>query len=175
MKSAREKSTISLSPVRLERGKTPATMKAVLQRVLEAQVTSEDVELARQGRGFLILLGISKQDGQDDIAWLVRKIAGLRIFPDREGKMNLSLSEAQGSVTVVSQFTLLASTKKGNRPSFLAAAPPEIAEPLYLSFCDALARELSCEVGQGRFGADMQISLVNDGPVTILYDSQNPD
>lgn len=150
-------------------------MKAVLQRVSEAQVSCGDEILAEQGSGFLILLGISSQDGIDDIAWLVRKISNLRIFPDDEGKMNLSIRDTQGAVTVVSQFTLLASTKKGNRPSFLAAAPPEIAEPLYKTFCETLARELSSKVGQGRFGAEMQVSLNNDGPVTIVYDSHNPD
>lgn len=149
-------------------------MKAVLQRVSEAQVKVAGEVVAQQKGGFLILLGISSQDGSEDIAWLVRKIANLRVFPDSEGRMNLSIRETEGEVTVVSQFTLLASLKKGNRPSYLAAAPPAVAEPLYQSFCEALGTELGCRIGQGRFGADMKVTLSNDGPVTILYDSQNP-
>jgi len=150
-------------------------MRVVLQRVSEAQVISEGQVLASQGPGFLILLGITTEDGSTDIDWLVRKICGMRIFPDSEGKMNNALTDIQGEVTVVSQFTLYASCKKGNRPSFLTAAKPEIAEALYESFCNQLSESLGSPVGRGKFGADMKVNLINDGPVTIQLDSHRPE
>ena len=150
-------------------------MRVVLQRVSKAQVISEGQVLASQGPGFLILLGITTEDGSTDIDWLVRKICGMRIFPDSEGKMNNALTDIQGEVTVVSQFTLYASCKKGNRPSFLTAAKPEIAEALYESFCNQLSESLGSPVGRGKFGADMKVSLINDGPVTIQLDSHRPE
>ena len=148
-------------------------MRAILQRTSQASITREGEELASQGPGLLILLGITTHDNQADIDWLVRKICGMRIFEDLDGKMNLSISEIQGEITVVSQFTLYASCKKGNRPSFLAAAPPEIAEPLYEVFCTQLGDSLGQPIGRGRFGADMKVSLVNDGPVTISLDTHH--
>jgi D-tyrosyl-tRNA(Tyr) deacylase len=149
-------------------------MKVVLQRVSKASVTSKGETLASQGCGFLLLLGITSGDDKTDIAWLTRKISGLRVFPDEDGKMNHSIRDLGGEVTVVSQFTLLASTKKGNRPSFLGAAKPDISEGLYEQFCETMENELNLPVGRGRFGAEMQVSLINDGPVTILFDSKNP-
>lgn len=150
-------------------------MRAILQRVKEAKVTSEGQVLSRQGPGFLILLGVIAEDTRADCDWLVRKISAMRVFEDGEGRMNLSLQDTGGQVIVVSQFTLFASTKKGNRPSFLKAARPEIAEPRYQEFCQALSKALGQPVGQGRFGAMMEISLINDGPVTIVLDSKNPE
>lgn len=150
-------------------------MRALLQRVSEAEVSSDGEQLAAQGPGLLVLLGVTAEDSPSDLNWLVRKIAAMRIFEDSEGKMNLSVKDIAGAVTVVSQFTLYASTKKGNRPSFLGAAPPAIAEPLYLEFCLQLEKELGQPVGRGRFGADMKVRLTNDGPVTIWLDSQQPD
>lgn len=147
-------------------------MRAVIQRVLEASVTVENESLSRIGPGLLILLGIEEADEASDIAWLVPKVVKMRIFDDDEGRMNLSLNERGGDLLVVSQFTLHASTRKGNRPSYTRAARPEKAEPLYEDFCHALAREGCCEVGQGSFGAMMQVALVNDGPVTIIIDSR---
>lgn len=149
-------------------------MRAILQRVSQAQVTSEGQTLAQQGPGFLILLGVTDNDTNQDLAWMVRKIVGMRIFEDEEGKMNHAIIETAGDITVVSQFTLFASTKKGNRPSFLQAATPEISKPLYEEFCSALSQALNKPVGRGQFGAMMEVSLVNDGPVTISLDSKNP-
>lgn len=148
-------------------------MRAILQRVSEAAVTIDGAEHSAIGGGLLILLGIEDADGEEDVSWLVRKTASLRIFSDADGKMNLSLLETGGSALVVSQFTLHASTKKGNRPSFLRAAPPAHAEPLYESFCTAMECELGKPVARGVFGAEMEISLVNDGPVTIFIDSRD--
>ncbi|MBK1832815.1 D-aminoacyl-tRNA deacylase [Roseibacillus ishigakijimensis] len=150
-------------------------MRAILQRVSQAEVKSEGRVLAQQGAGLLILLGITEGDDATDRDWLVRKIAAMRIFEDEEGRMNRSVRESAGEVTVVSQFTLYASTKKGNRPSFIKAARPEIAEPLYEDFCAALATALEKPVGRGEFGAMMTVSLCNDGPVTIILDSKNPE
>ena len=149
-------------------------MRAILQRVSQAAVTSEGETLAKQGRGFLILLGVTTEDTTEDLDWLVRKIAHLRVFEDDGGKMNLSIIDVQGEITVVSQFTLFASTKKGNRPSFLEAARPEISQPLYEQFCDALSAAVNRTVGKGRFGAMMEVSLTNDGPVTLTLDSKSP-
>ncbi len=148
-------------------------MRAILQRVLEASVTVNNLCTARIGGGLLVLLGVEEGDGAEDVAWLCGKIARMRIFADEEGKMNRSVVDAGGGIIVVSQFTLHASTKKGNRPSFLRSAPPAISEPLYETFCAEMERELGNPVGRGIFGADMKVALINDGPVTILIDSRN--
>lgn len=148
-------------------------MRAILQRVASASVTIAGETVAAIGPGLLVLLGVEDGDDPDDIAWLAPKITRMRIFPDEAGLMNLALTDTGGDVIVVSQFTLHASTKKGNRPSFIRAARPEISEPLYLNFCQALEQELARSVGRGRFGADMQVALVNDGPVTIVIDTRN--
>ncbi|MDF1714331.1 MAG: D-aminoacyl-tRNA deacylase [Akkermansiaceae bacterium] len=148
-------------------------MRVVLQRVSEASVTVEGEKISEIGNGFLILLGIESADDQSDIDWLVRKIINMRIFDDKDGKMNLSLQDKNGEALVVSQFTLHASTKKGNRPSFIKAARPELSEPLYESFCESFSRELGRQVGRGSFGAMMEVALINDGPVTIKMDSRD--
>lgn len=148
-------------------------MRVVLQRVSRASVTVDEVVISSITKGFLILLGIEEADGPGDVEWLTGKIAKMRVFDDDEGKMNLSLQDLDGEALVVSQFTLHASTRKGNRPSFIKAARPERAEPLYENFCEALEREIKRPVGRGSFGAMMQVSLVNDGPVTITMDSQD--
>lgn len=147
-------------------------MRVLLQRVSEASVLIGGERISEIGPGFLILLGIGEEDDETDIGWLCGKIARMRIFTDEEGKMNWSLTDTGGSALVVSQFTLHASTKKGNRPSFLKAAPPEFSEPLYENFCEALSVELGRPVARGVFGADMKVSLTNDGPVTIWLDSR---
>lgn len=147
-------------------------MRAVIQRVSEASVSIAGEIVARVEAGLLVLLGIEEPDGPDDIDWLAAKIVRMRIFSDADGKMNLSLADICGDLLVVSQFTLHSSTKKGNRPSFLRAAAAPVSEPLYEAFCAAAERELGKPVGRGRFGADMQVALVNDGPVTILIDTQ---
>jgi D-tyrosyl-tRNA(Tyr) deacylase len=148
-------------------------MRAVLQRVSSASVTIEGETVASIGPGLLVLLGIEDGDSVEDIAWLAPKIARLRIFPDEAGLMNLSVTDGGGEAIVVSQFTLHASTKKGNRPSFIRAARPEISEPLYRAFCEALETELAKPVGRGSFAADMKVALVNDGPVTIVIDTKD--
>jgi D-tyrosyl-tRNA(Tyr) deacylase len=148
-------------------------MRLVIQRVSRASVTvAGNVTSAIDG-GFLILVGIEVADGPDDIAWLAPKVAKMRVFADGDGLMNRSLGESGGGVIAISQFTLHASTKKGNRPSFIRAARPEQAEPLYDAFCAALENELGHPVGRGVFGADMKVALVNDGPVTIVIDSRD--
>ena len=147
-------------------------MRAVIQRVLEASVKIEGRSVSRIGSGLLVLLGVEEGDTAEDVAWLSGKVARLRIFSDPEGKMNQSVLDVGGEIIVVSQFTLHASTKKGNRPSFLRAAAPGISEPLYRQFCSALERETAKPVGRGVFGGDMKVALVNDGPVTILIDSR---
>lgn len=147
-------------------------MRAVIQRVSEAAVAVGGQEISRIGGGFLILLGVAEGDEEADAAWLAGKIAAMRIFGDAEGKMNLSLRETGRGALVISQFTLHAGTRKGNRPSFIRAARPELAEPLYLAFCRVLESEIGPAVGRGEFGADMKVSLVNDGPVTIVIDSR---
>jgi D-aminoacyl-tRNA deacylase len=148
-------------------------MIAVLQRVSEAAVRIDGVVVGQIGRGFLVLLGITHTDTIDDVSWLARKIAQMRVFGDADGKMNLDLAAIGGSILLISQFTLHASTKKGNRPSFIEAAHPEVAVPLYEAMIAQLTTELDHSVQTGQFGADMQVSLVNDGPVTILIDSKN--
>ena len=148
-------------------------MRAVIQRVLEASVTVGGTPVAASGPGLLVLLGVAAGDELTDVGWLAPKIAKMRIFPDGEGKMNCAVVETGGDVLVVSQFTLHASTQKGNRPSFIRAAAPELAQPLYAAFCTALEQELGKPVGRGIFAADMQVALVNDGPVTIVIDTRN--
>ncbi|MBC7777449.1 MAG: D-tyrosyl-tRNA(Tyr) deacylase [Phycisphaerae bacterium] len=148
-------------------------MRTVIQRVSQASVTIEGIEKSRIGWGLLILLGIEHDDTEADSLWLCKKIAALRIFSDEAGLMNLSIQEIEGEMIVVSQFTLFASTKKGNRPSFIRSARPEIAIPLYEKFVETLRQESSRPVQTGEFGADMKVSLLNDGPVTILMDSKN--
>jgi D-tyrosyl-tRNA(Tyr) deacylase len=147
-------------------------MRAVIQRVSEAAVVVDGREISRIGGGLLVLLGVAEGDALADASWLAGKIAAMRIFGDAEGKMNLSLREAGGTALVISQFTLHAATRKGNRPSFIRAAHPELAEPLYGEFCQLLEGEIGMAVGRGIFGADMKVSLVNDGPVTIVVDSK---
>lgn len=147
-------------------------MRAVIQRVSRASVTANGVPAGEVGRGLLVLLGIEDADGPDDVDWLCRKVAGLRIFDDAEGVMNLSVRDVAGGILLVSQFTLMASTRKGNRPSYSRASAPERAGPVYASVVAVMARELGRPVATGVFGADMQVSLVNDGPVTILIDTK---
>lgn len=148
-------------------------MKVVIQRVSKASVTINEDVVGSINHGLLILLGIVADDNQDDINWLCNKIVNLRIFNDENKVMNISLKEMYGDVLVVSQFTLHASTKKGNRPSYIKAAKPEIAIPLYEAFIMKLENELGKGVQSGQFGADMKVVLLNDGPVTIIIDSKN--
>jgi len=147
-------------------------MRAIVQRVAQASVVIEGNETSRIDRGLLVLLGVEETDEAADAAWLAGKIARMRLFADDSGKMNLDTSGAGGGILVVSQFTLFASTRKGNRPSFLRAALPQRAEPLYEEFCRMLASESGIDVRRGVFGADMRVTLVNDGPVTIVIDSR---
>lgn len=148
-------------------------MKAVIQRVSKASVTIAGKKVASINNGLLVLLGIIDEDSQDDIKWLSNKIVNLRIFGDENGVMNKSVIEINGDVIVVSQFTLHASTKKGNRPSYIKAAKPEIATPRYEAFVKHLELDLGKKVQTGEFGADMKVELLNDGPVTIIIDSKS--
>ena len=148
-------------------------MKAVIQRVVHAGVTIEGALKASVGKGLLVLLGVGYEDGADDIRWLVRKISGLRIFDDEKGVMNRSVVDVDGEVIVVSQFTLMADCRRGNRPSYINAANHEIAIPLYLEFCRELSEAIGKKVQTGEFGADMKVELLNDGPVTICLDSKD--
>ena len=150
-------------------------MKVVLQRVSQASVTIDSKIVADIQTGLLVLVGIEDADNQEDIDWLTCKIANLRIFGDENEVMNLSVKDIAGEIIVVSQFTLQASTKKGNRPSYIKAAKPEIAIPLYENFVQQLETELGKKIQTGIFGADMKVALVNDGPVTILIDSKNKE
>ena len=150
-------------------------MRVVIQRVSEASVTIDGKIKAAIANGLLVLLGIEESDSTEDIEWLCGKIVRLRIFPDDNGVMNLSIAEAGGEILLISQFTLHASTKKGNRPSYIKAASPEIAIPLYEKFIAQLEKELNKKIATGEFGADMKVSLVNDGPVTISIDSKNKE
>lgn len=150
-------------------------MRVVIQRISSASVTIDGKVKSSIGPGLMILLGIGHEDGQEDIDWLVKKIAGLRIFNDDAGVMNRSVVDVSGEVLVVSQFTLMASTKKGNRPSYIGAAGHELAIPLYEQFCAALSAVIGHPVGTGEFGADMKVALVNDGPVTICIDTKNKE
>lgn len=150
-------------------------MRTVIQRVTSASVSIGGEVVGEIGKGVMLLLGITPEDTQQDADWLVGKVSRLRIFDDANGVMNLSLQDIEGEVLVVSQFTLMASYKKGNRPSYIHAAPPAVAIPLYEYFVAQLQRTLGRPVPTGRFGADMQVSLTNDGPVTIVMDSKNPE
>ena len=150
-------------------------MRIVIQRVSHASVTINQQVKSSIGTGYLILLGISKDDTEEDINWLVKKIIGLRIFDDEMGVMNRSIMDINGEILVVSQFTLMASYKKGNRPSWIHAAPHELSIPLYNRFCDALSEAMGKPVGTGEFGADMKVELLNDGPVTICMDTKNKE
>lgn len=150
-------------------------MRVVIQRVKQASVTIEGCTKSQIDAGLLVLLGIEEADTNEDIEWLCRKIAALRVFDDEQGVMNRSILEANGDIIVVSQFTLLASTKKGNRPSYIRAARPETAIPLYEAFCRQLTSLLGKPIGTGEFGANMQVALVNDGPVTICIDTKNKE
>lgn len=148
-------------------------MIAVIQRVKQASVTIDGKEKKESGKGILILVGIEDADNQEDIEWLSRKIVNLRIFDDQEGVMNLSLPDVSGDILLVSQFTLHASVKKGNRPSYIKAAKPDIAIPLYENFKAALEDAIGKKVTSGKFGSYMEVGLINDGPVTIIIDTKN--
>lgn len=150
-------------------------MKVVLQRVSSASVTIENKVVAEIQKGLLVLVGIEDADNQEDINWLTSKIANIRIFGDENEVMNLSVKDTAGDVIVVSQFTLHANTKKGNRPSYIRASKPNVAIPLYENFVQQLEKELGKKVQTGVFGADMKVALINDGPVTILIDSKNKE
>ena len=150
-------------------------MRIVIQRVSEASVSIKGTMKSAIQQGFLILLGIGEDDNEDDIEWLVKKIVNLRVFDDEQGVMNKSILDVNGEILVVSQFTLMASYKKGNRPSYIRAAGHEISIPLYQQFCERLSAQLGKEVATGEFGADMQVKLVNDGPVTICMDTKNKE
>ena len=149
-------------------------MRVIIQRVSEASVSIDSQVNAKIKQGLMILVGISTEDNQEDIDWLTQKIINLRVFNDENGKMNLSLLDVKGEVLIVSQFTLFASTKKGNRPSFIQSAKPEIAVPLYEQLIESL-KATGIEIKTGTFGADMKVSLTNDGPVTISIDSKNKE
>ncbi len=148
-------------------------MRVIIQRVKHASVEIEGHVKSMIGQGLLVFVGIEDADNQDDIEWLAKKIVNLRIFGDNEGVMNLSVSEIEGEILVVSQFTLHAMVKKGNRPSYIRASKPDVAIPLYNSFCSEVSLQLGYEVKTGSFGADMKVELLNDGPVTIFIDTKN--
>ena len=150
-------------------------MKTVTQRVQHASVTIDGQIKSKIGKGLLILVGIEDRDTHEDIEWLAKKITNLRIFDDENGVMNRSCIEIEGEILVVSQFTLQASTKKVNRPSYIKASKPEVAIPMYEAFCEEVGLQLGKPVQTGTFGADMKVELLNDGPVTILIDSQNKE
>ena len=148
-------------------------MKIVIQRVSESQVVINNEVTGAINKGFLLLVGIEEEDTNEDVDWLTNKIVNLRIFNDEDGVMNLNVNQVEGEVLVISQFTLHASTKKGNRPSYIKAAKPDIAVPLYEQFLHKLGNILKGKLAMGQFGADMKVSLINDGPVTIIIDSKN--
>lgn len=150
-------------------------MRVVIQRATHASVTIDGHCKSAIGRGLMILIGIEETDGKEDIDWLCKKIVNLRIFDDENGVMNKSIQDIEGEILLVSQFTLHASTKKGNRPSYIRAAKPEISIPLYEQFCRELSSALGREIGTGEFGADMKVELLNDGPVTICIDTKNKE
>ena len=150
-------------------------MRLIIQRVSKASVNIDSKVVGKIQQGFLVLVGIENADGTEDVNWLVQKLIGLRVFSDDEGKMNLSIKDVFGNILVVSQFTLFASTVKGNRPSFIKSAKPDFAIPLYEYFVSKLKSETGLDIQTGVFGANMQIELVNDGPVTIFIDSQNKE
>ena len=150
-------------------------MRIVIQRVSHASVTIERNVKSAIKKGYLILLGVCEEDTSEDVEWLVRKVIGLRVFDDENGVMNRSIMDVNGEILVISQFTLFASYKKGNRPSWLRAAKHEVSIPLYNEFCAKLSEALGKEVGTGEFGADMKVELLNDGPVTICMDTKNKE
>ena len=150
-------------------------MRIVIQRVKHASVSIEGRVKSKIGKGYMILVGICSEDTEEDIKWLVKKIIGLRIFDDENGVMNLSIKDVGGDILVVSQFTLMASYKKGNRPSWLKAAPHSISIPLYNQFCKELEEALGKPIGTGEFGAMMEVDLLNDGPKTICMDTKNKE
>ncbi len=150
-------------------------MRIVIQRVSHASVTIEGNVKSAIKKGYLILLGVCEEDTSEDVEWLVRKVIGLRVFDDENGVMNRSIMDVNGEILVISQFTLFASYKKGNRPSWLRAAKHEVSIPLYNEFCDKLSVALGKQVGTGEFGADMKVELLNDGPVTICMDTKNKE
>lgn len=150
-------------------------MRAVVQRVSSASVKINGIIHGEIGNGLLILLGIEEEDQIEDITWLTQKISKMRIFSDAEGLMNLSILDTKGEALIISQFTLFASTKKGNRPSYIKAAKPQISEPLYEKFVEEFEQKIGKKTATGQFGADMKVSLVNDGPVTIIIDSKNKE
>ena len=150
-------------------------MRIVIQRVSHASVTIEGNVKSAIKKGYLILLGVCEEDTSEDVEWLVRKVIGLRVFEDDNGVMNRSIMDVNGEILVISQFTLFASYKKGNRPSWLRAAKHEVSIPLYNEFCTKLSEALGKEVGTGEFGADMKVELLNDGPVTICMDTKNKE
>lgn len=148
-------------------------MRVVIQRVERASLTADKVPYSAISRGLLVLAGFENADNSEDLEWVAAKLSKLRIFDDQEGVMNCSVNDIGGEVMVVSQFTLMAATKKGNRPSYIRAAGPEVAIPLYKQFLDCCRKHIDCPIATGVFGADMQIELVNNGPVTIIIDSKN--
>ncbi|MBE6285678.1 MAG: D-tyrosyl-tRNA(Tyr) deacylase [Bacteroidales bacterium] len=148
-------------------------MRVLIQRVKRASVTVDGELISEIGKGLLVFVGICDDDGKEDIEWLTKKISNIRLFDDENGVMNLSVQEVGGEVLAVSQFTLMASTKKGNRPSYIKAAKPEISVPLYEQFCNEMEIALNKPIERGVFGADMKVELLNDGPVTIFIDSKN--
>lgn len=150
-------------------------MRVIIQRVSSASVTIEGTCKSSIGKGMLILVGFEEEDNELDLDWMIKKIVNLRIFDDENGIMNLSIQKIDGEILAISQFTLHASTKKGNRPSYIKAAKPEISLPLYNEFCQKLSLALGKEIGTGRFGADMKVELINDGPVTISIDSKHKE
>jgi len=150
-------------------------MRVVIQRVKHSSVTIDGNIKSAIGKGLMVLVGICEEDTQEDIDYLVKKIVNLRVFDDSEGVMNLSILDIKGEILLISQFTLMASTKKGNRPSYIRAAKPDISIPLYNSMVDTLEAALGQKIGTGEFGADMKVDLLNDGPVTIIIDSKQKD
>lgn len=148
-------------------------MRVLIQRVKEASVTVNNEIISLINSGLLVFIGITEEDDRDDILWLTKKIANIRLFDDENGVMNLSVMDAGGDILAVSQFTLMASTKKGNRPSYIKAAKPEISVPLYEEFCTEMELAVNKPIQRGVFGADMKVKLLNDGPVTIFIDSKN--
>ena len=150
-------------------------MRIVIQRVSRASVTIEGTVKSAIEKGYMILIGVCEEDTEEDVEWLVRKVIGLRVFDDENGVMNRSIMDVDGNILVISQFTLFASYKKGNRPSWLRAARHEISVPLYESFCNKLSEAIGKQVGTGEFGADMKGELINDGPVTICMDTKNKE
>lgn len=150
-------------------------MRVLIQRVKEASVTVDNEIISLIHNGLLVFVGIEEQDNREDILWLTKKIANIRLFDDENGVMNRSVIEAGGDILAVSQFTLMASTKKGNRPSYIKAAKPDISVPLYEEFCTEMELAVNKPIGRGVFGADMKVRLLNDGPVTIFIDSKNKE